>query len=142
MTQISDSDYQRLLEFRTGLRRFLRWSEAEAEAAGITGAQHQLCLAVRGHQGSEAPTIGDLAAVLLLRHHSTVELVDRVVLAGLVERWSDADDGRLTRVRLTPSGFQVLSDLAASHLAELDRIRPGLRALWAGLDDEPRPTGR
>jgi hypothetical protein len=45
----SDEDYRRLLELRTGLRRFLRWSEQHAQAAGLTPAQHQLLLAIRGH---------------------------------------------------------------------------------------------
>ncbi|HWM90953.1 MAG TPA: hypothetical protein VN493_09315 [Thermoanaerobaculia bacterium] len=33
---IGDAEYQRLLLFRTGLRRFLHWSAQQAEAAGLT----------------------------------------------------------------------------------------------------------
>ena len=76
--RIDDADYRRLLEFRTGLRRFLHWSEEQARAAGVTPAQHQLLLAIRGHDGA-GPTIGDVADYLLLRHHSAVGLVDRAV---------------------------------------------------------------
>ena len=47
------------------------------------------------------PTVGDLAGYLLLRPHSAVELVDRAVAAGLVERTPDQEDGRVVRVRLT-----------------------------------------
>ena len=57
-----DRDYRRLLEFRTALRQFLYWSETQAVAAGITAAQHQLLLAVRGHRGDRGPTVGDVAA--------------------------------------------------------------------------------
>src|SRR5437016_768377 len=71
-----DDDYRRLLDLRTGLREFLRWSEQQATAVGITPAQHQLLLAVRGSSDPEGPTIGDLADALLLRHHSAVGLVD------------------------------------------------------------------
>ncbi|MGZ6980094.1 MAG: MarR family transcriptional regulator, partial [Acidimicrobiia bacterium] len=74
---VSDRDYQRLLEFREGLRRFLHWSEEQAVAVGLTPAQHQLLLAVRGHPHRRGPTIGDLADSLMLRHHSAVGLVDR-----------------------------------------------------------------
>src|SRR4051812_41653503 len=81
---INDADYQQLLEFRTGLRRYLRWSEQEAEAVGLSPAQHQLLLAVRGHEGEAGPTVGDVAEHLLLRHHSAVELVNRAEAAGLV----------------------------------------------------------
>ena len=67
---MSAVQYQELLAFRTALRRFLRWSEQQAAAAGVTGQQHQLLLAIRGHDGPGAPTVGDVAEHLLLRHHS------------------------------------------------------------------------
>ena len=98
---ISDEDYTRLLRFRTGLRRFERWSAQEAEDAGLTAAQHQLLLAVRGHPERRGPTVGDLSGYLLLRHHSVVELVDRAVSSGLVRRVPDPDDRRVVRVRPT-----------------------------------------
>ena len=74
---LTDHDYERLLAFRTDLRRFLRWSEQEAAAAGVTPAQHQLLLAIRGNPDPSGPTIGDVAEALLLPHHSAVGLVDR-----------------------------------------------------------------
>jgi len=101
------------------LRRFQRWSEAEATAAGLTPAQHQLLLAIRGHRGSAGPTIGDVADALLLRHHSAVGLVDRAAAAGLVRRRPDADDRRVVRLTLTPAGRRVLTRLTDAHVAEL-----------------------
>lgn len=125
--QPSDADFRRLLELRTGLRRFLKWSAERAEAAGLTPAQHQLLLAVRGHPGDEAPTIGQLADHLLLRHHSTVQLVDRAEAAGLLARSRDDVDHRVVRVTITPEGDRVLASLAAEHMEELRRIGPTLR---------------
>ncbi len=130
---LSDGEYRRLLEFRTGLRRFLQWSEEAASAIGVTPAQHQLLLAVRGHDDRRGPTIGELAGHLLLRHHSTVELVDRAVTAGLVERVPDAGDARVVHVRITPDGASRLSELSAAHLQELDRLVPRMAQLWEGL---------
>jgi DNA-binding MarR family transcriptional regulator len=118
---LSDSDYQQLLAYRDSLRQFLYWSEQQAFDAGITPAQHQLLLAIRGHAGG-TPTIGDVADHLLLRHHSVVGLVDRAERAGLVERRVDADDHRLVRLRLTASGSRRLAALAAAHLDELNRL--------------------
>jgi DNA-binding MarR family transcriptional regulator len=129
----TDGDYRRLLEFRTGLRRFIRWSEDQAAAAGLTPAQHQLLLAIRGHDDKRGPTIGDVASHLLLRHHSAVELVDRASAAGLVERSQDPSDHRVARLRLTASGSARLSELAALTLSELARFGPGLRAAWQDL---------
>jgi DNA-binding MarR family transcriptional regulator len=131
---LSDESYARLLQFRTGLRRFERWSEQQAAAAGLTSAQHQLLLAVRGHDDPRGPTIGELSEYLLLRHHSVVELIDRAVAAGLVRRRPDPDDRRVVRVRATPHGSAVLRRLSRAHLAELARLAPTLEALWAGLE--------
>jgi DNA-binding MarR family transcriptional regulator len=132
MTALQDRDFERLLGVRDGLRRFLRWSEAQAKAAGLTPAQHQLLLAIRGHGGR--PSVGDVADHLLLRHHSAVELVDRAVAAGLVARHADESDHRVVRLRLTPDGERRLARLAAAHLEELERLSPRLRAVWSGLN--------
>lgn len=133
--QLSDDDFGRLLEFRDGLRRFLHWSGEQARKVGLTPTQHQLLLAVRGHGGP--PSIGDVAEHLLLRHHSVVELVDRTVRAGLVERVVDEHDQRVVRLRLTEEGDDTLVRLSAAHLVELSRVRDQLRPLWAHLPDTP-----
>jgi len=129
--QLSREDYENLLAFRSSLRRFLHWSESQARAAGLTPAQHQLMLAVKGHPGAQGPTIGDLAGYLMLRHHSAVELTDRAEAAGLVERWRDAEDGRVTRVRLTQEGEARLTRLSQAHLEELQSLAPVLDKLVA-----------
>lgn len=135
----TDDDYQRLLAFRTGLRRFLQWSEEQAVAAGLTAAQHQLLLAIRGLPGDAAPTMGDLSEALLLKHHSTVGLVDRAEAAGLVRRHRDEDDKRVVRVALTADGADLLDALSARHLAELDQLAPVFRSL---IRDAAPPSPR
>src|SRR5919205_388378 len=105
---LSDTEYRALLQLRTGLRRFLRWSERQAEAAGLTPAQHQLLLAVRGHGEPQGPTIGDVAGYLLLRHHSAVGLVDRAEAAGLLVRRSDDSNSSVVRLELTDRGSRQL----------------------------------
>jgi DNA-binding MarR family transcriptional regulator len=130
---LTDADYQRLLELRTGLRRFLRWSEEQVSEAGLTAAQHQLLLAIRGHRHDDpdlGPTIGEVAGYLLLRHHSTVGLVDRAVKAGLVARHEDPADRRVVRLRLTPLGHDLLNLLASAHLEELERLAPRMLEIW------------
>jgi DNA-binding MarR family transcriptional regulator len=131
---LDDADYRRLLQFRTGLRRFLHWSEEQAERAGLTAAQHQLLLAIRGHGGSQGPTIGEVAGYLLLRHHSAVGLVDRAVKAGLVERHEDPEDRRVVRLRLTDLGERTLRKLSELHLEEIKRLAPRVRDLSQGLE--------
>jgi DNA-binding MarR family transcriptional regulator len=122
---LTDADYTGLLAFRDQLRRFLHWSEQQAIDAGVTPAQYQLLLAIRGHPGG-MPTVGEVADHLLLRHHSVVGLVDRAVLAGLVQRRPDPDDQRVVRLGLTPQGARILRRLADLHLDELRRRPPAI----------------
>jgi DNA-binding MarR family transcriptional regulator len=134
--ELRDEDYRRLLQFRVDLRRFLHWSEEMAEKAGVTPAQHQLLLAIRGHKGAggEGPTIGDVAAYLLLRHHSAVGLVDRAVKAGLIERREDPVDRRMVRLSLSVLGSQTLKQLSELHLEEIKRLAPRIQAISQGLE--------
>lgn len=131
--KLGTEDYCHLLEVRSGLRRFLRWSEEQARSAGLTPAQHQLLLAVRGHPSGRPPTIGELAEHLLLLHHGAVQLVDRAAAAGLVTRTRDAADHRVVRVTLTDEGSRVLESLAARHLDELRRVGLSFGDISAGI---------
>jgi DNA-binding MarR family transcriptional regulator len=130
---VTDADYQRLLEFRTGLRRFLRWSERLAAEAGLTPMQHQLLLAIRGHRDARGPTISEVADYLLVRHHSVVQLVDRAERADLVVRVPDSHDGRIVRLSLSALGAARLGELAAATKEELSRLGSRLGGLWRGL---------
>ncbi len=131
--RLRDADYEDLLTLRTGLRRFLRWSEQQAEGVGLTPAQHQLLLAIRGHTDRHGPTVGEVADYLLLRHHSTVGLVDRADAAGLVKRVRDPKDHRVVRLQLTEAGTKRLEALSELHLEELGRLSQKLPLAWRGL---------
>lgn len=122
---ISDIDYRSLAEFRHQIRRFLHFSEQVARAAGIEPQQHQLLLALRGQTGGQA-SIGVLAERLQIQHHSTVELVDRLVDRGLVSRSRAPADRRQVLVHLTAHGEAELEKLAKCHLDELRNNGPAL----------------
>lgn len=135
---LPDAEYTRLLEFRAGLRRFLRWSAQQAARAGLTPTQHQLLLAIRGHPGPGGPSIGEVAHYLSTRHHSAVQLIDRTERLGLVARSrSDGDDRRVVRLALTKAGQAKLAQLTATHLEELRRLAPLIDALIEPPDIEP-----
>ena len=118
----TDETYWRLLAFRTRLRRFDQWSKAAAEAHGLTHAQHQLLLAVRGAEKAEGPTIGEVADSLLVKQHTAGELVNRAQAHGLLQRVRDDADHRRVHLRLTPEGERVLQQLTDVHLAEVRRL--------------------
>ena len=87
-------DYATLARFRYELRTFEAFSEAAAAKSGLTARQHQALLAIRGFSSHEPVSVGDLARYLLIRHHTAVELVDRMAKLGIVSRSIDPADGR------------------------------------------------
>ncbi|MCK4177694.1 MarR family winged helix-turn-helix transcriptional regulator [Aciditerrimonas ferrireducens] len=138
---VPDEVYRQLLAFRTELRRFLRWSETQARRQGLTPAQHQLLLAIRGSPDPAGPTLGEVAEALLLRHHSAVGLVDRAETAGLCTRERDPEDHRVVRLRLTPEGRRRLAALSSAHLEELARLAGRIPQVAEGLGS-PAPGPR
>jgi DNA-binding MarR family transcriptional regulator len=127
--QPTREDFENNLRFRVTLRRFLRWSEDQAGAAGLTPAQHQLLVAIKGHPGPEPPAIRDLAEYLLLQSHSTVGLVDRAEGVGVVHRQQDGKDARVVRVHLTEKGDRLVENLTSAHLAKLYNLAEALNNL-------------
>jgi DNA-binding MarR family transcriptional regulator len=123
LTHLADGQYAQLLSFRTLLRRFLRWSAEQAATVGLTSAQHQLLLAIRGHQDSRGPSVGELADYLCTRHHSAVQLIDRTEQLGLITRSrGDSEDRRVVRLALTKAGQDKLALLSTIHIEELRRL--------------------
>lgn len=121
--RVSTNDYRALARFRHALRVFERFSEQASRDVGITPAQHQLILAIKGWPHEHPPMVSDLAEMLQLRHHSTVELIQRANRAGLVVSFTDPDDARRQLTELTTHGEEVLLSLSVLHRDELRRFR-------------------
>lgn len=128
----TDEEYQRLAAIRATIRRFVRFSELAARDAGLTPAQHQLLLAVRGWPGQGDPAIADVAEMLQLRPHSVLELARRTEDDGLVVRSTPEHDRRRHGLHLTAEGERVLAELSVLHRDELDRIGGELVELLGG----------
>jgi DNA-binding MarR family transcriptional regulator len=124
----SQTDYRLLAEFRFQIHRFLHFSQEQARAHGLEPRQHQLLLAVAGLPEGTRPVIGELAARLFIRHHSAVELVDRLCARGLLRRTHGETDHREVLVSLTRAGETVLHRLSRAHREELDKLGPELAA--------------
>jgi DNA-binding MarR family transcriptional regulator len=125
---MTNLDYQRLADFRFELRQFLEFSANAARKMGLTSQQHQAMLAIKGLTITGQATIADVAKRMVSRHHSTVELLDRLCDLGLVRRGIDAADRRRVIVTLTAKAEKMLARLSASHLNELKRLSPSLLA--------------
>jgi DNA-binding MarR family transcriptional regulator len=115
-------DYHALAKFRFELRKFLALRDDAAARAGLTSQHHQALLAIKGFGTASALTVGELASYLLLRHHSVVELADRLANLGLVQRSPDPGDGRRVLIRLTQEGEGRLRSLSAIHAQEVSAI--------------------
>lgn len=124
-------DYRALAGIRRGMRQFLEFSAQAARGAGLTPAQHQALLAIKGMPGPV--TVGTLAAWLGIRHHSAVGLVDRLAKGKLVARIPDPDDRRRMRLKLTRRADARLAALSQVHRAELRRFSTVLAPLLEAL---------
>ncbi len=111
--------YENLARFRFALRQFLAFSEATTSKAGVTPQQYQALLVLRTHIDRDGATIGDVADQLLLQHHGGVQLIDRLVALGLVERRRSELDRRKVIVSMTAKGTGLLRRLAVAHRNEL-----------------------
>lgn len=131
---LSDRQYASLAKFRYALRVFLRFSEQAARGAGLTPAQHQLLLAIRGWDAEEAPSVGELAERLQTSPNAALELVRRVEEEGFVTVASDPADRRRQVVGLTRSGSVRLDSLTTLHREELRTFRREMNALLDELD--------
>jgi len=132
----SQPDFKAMAELRYQIRRFLRFSEIAARQAGIEPQQHQLLLTVRGLPDGARPTIGVLAERMQLQHHSTVELIDRLVERGFLVRLRATDDRRQVLVKLSRDGEAFLETLSLHHLQELQSTGPRFVRVLQSLLDE------
>jgi DNA-binding MarR family transcriptional regulator len=123
MATVDPSIYESLAAFRLALRRFLAFSEAAAGAAGVTAHQYQALLAVRTALGG-AIMVRDFADQMLLKPNGAVQMIDRLVEAGLAARNPSQTDGRSVLVSLTPKGEDLLERLALLHVGELLEHEP------------------
>jgi DNA-binding MarR family transcriptional regulator len=123
----AQADYLALAAFRCELRRFLALSESLAHEAGLKPQQQQLLLAIKGLPAGQTATISTLAARLQLRHHSVVELVDRLAAKGLIARTRKEADRRRVVITLTPTGERRLEPLVEGTLRAIGESGAELR---------------
>ena len=134
---LSDAHYEALAAMRLAMRRLQAFSESGAKSHGVTPAQHQALLAIRGgFPGRQAITIGELADQLLLKHHSAVGLTARMVHAGLVRRERSTSDRRRIYLTLTPAGEALLDTITRHNVGELRRASDAFLKFFRRLSPE------
>jgi len=132
---LTDADYEALSNLRYTLRQFMDFSASAAHEEGLPAQQHQALLAIKGHRGEEAISVGLLAERLLIAPHSATELVGRLVAAGYVSRNADPNDKRRQTLALTAKAESALKRLTAIHLSEIRELAPRLIAILHSLQD-------
>jgi len=133
-------DFKTMAELRYQIRRFLRFSETAARQVGIEPQQYQLLMAIKGLPDGAKPNIRFLAERMQLQHHSTVELIDRLVERGLLLRLRATDDRRQVLVKLTGEGEEFLEKLARHHLQEWQSAGPKFVQLLQRVLENPEET--
>jgi DNA-binding MarR family transcriptional regulator len=96
-------------------------------------------LAIKGLPKGTRPTITAVSSRLCLRHHSTVELANRLVARGVISRRPSDEDAREVLLELTPRGEEILRELHVLHWQELQTSGPALtESLRAIVDHSTR----
>jgi DNA-binding MarR family transcriptional regulator len=119
LAEITTAEYRALAELRYRIRLFLREGDAVAHAAGLEPQQYLLLLAIRGLPEGEEAKVRTLAERLALKHHSVVELIDRLEAHGFVVRSRNREDRRRVLVSLLPRGERLLEQVARHRISEL-----------------------
>jgi DNA-binding MarR family transcriptional regulator len=125
-TNLSTQDYAALAELRYQIRCFVRFSEEVSRNTGLKPQQHQLMLTLKGLPEGTRPSVGEIAKRLQIKHHSAVELIDRLVAGGYVRRHRGGADRREVLLTLARKGENILRKLSLQHLAELRVQGPAL----------------
>jgi DNA-binding MarR family transcriptional regulator len=140
---ISAEEYRALAELRYRIRSFVREGDAKARDAGLEPQQYLILLAIRGLPDGVDATIRVLADRLVLKHHSVVELVDRLEEGGLVRRARSRNDRREVLVSLVPRGEKLLEEVARHRIGELRSSGAALvAAIEALLEKDARPASK
>lgn len=139
---LTPDDYRALGEFRRAIRQFLAFSEEGAKAHGLTSQQHQALLAIKAHPGPDPISIGDLAQSLLIKNHSAVELVARLVERDLVARRDADSDRRRVILALQPRGEAIIEAISQRNLARLNDGADILVEIVDAARRAARPAGQ
>ena len=120
MTRLHSEDYQALAEFRYLLRKFLRFSKDFLRTtAGLNPEQYEALLAIKAFAAPVGLTISELSERLQVKHHSAVNIVDRLAETKLITREAGETDRRRRHVQLTAKGEKLIEELAAVHRKEI-----------------------
>lgn len=141
MREITDAEYSALAELRFRIRHFLHEGDTAARKAGLEPQQYLMLLAIRGLPRGEA-IIRALAERVALKHHSAVELIDRLEMQGLARRTRSRDDRRRVLVTLLPRGEKVLAQVAAQRISELRATGASLVKAIGALLERGRKSRR
>jgi len=141
--KISTAEFRALAELRYKIRSFLKEGDAAARLAGLEPQQYLMLLAIRGLSPDTPPKIQTFAERLSLKHHSAVELVDRLEQRGLVRRTRSKEDRRQVLVSLLPRGEKLLERVVQQRIGELRASgRELVKAIDALLRDERARNSR
>lgn len=136
---VSDAEYRALAELRYRIRHFIQEGDVAARRSNLEPQQYLMLLAIRGLPEGEESTIRTLAERLALKHHSAVELTDRLEARGLVRRSRNSRDRRKVIVSLLPRGEKIVKRVACERLSELRASGVALANAISALVKQERP---
>jgi DNA-binding MarR family transcriptional regulator len=117
--RVSKAEYRDLAELRYRIRHFLQEGDAAARRSNLEPQQYLMLLAIRGLPEGQPATLRALAERMAVKHHSAVELTDRLEAHGLVQRIRSETDRREVNVVLRSKGTKLLEQVARQRIGEL-----------------------
>lgn len=107
---------ERALGLRIKLLRasatFAKYERGHVESFGITAGQFAVLEFLSAY---DEPTLGELTRMLFVSPGNMTVVVNNLVKEGLLEKFADAEDGRITRVRLSGKGKQFIEKTFPLH---------------------------
>src|SRR5262249_25089366 len=132
MDDLTKEDYYALAAFRYAIRRFLRFSENNSRAEGITPQQYQILLMIKGMNDRGWVTVSEIAEFLQVLHHSAVGLCKRAEQIGLVTPTTQEKERQKVCNNSTKGGKKILADIEKKTRFELERFREDIPRLFVG----------
>jgi DNA-binding MarR family transcriptional regulator len=134
----SAAELRALADFRALLRKFLYFNELTADQVGLTTQRFQALLAIWAFRDAHDRdmAVGELSDALLIKDHSTAELVTRLAASGLILKAPDKQDKRKTLLRVAPDGERRMVDFARIHLRQLGEQQKALGDILRTLGEQ------
>ncbi len=133
---LSEIEFEALANLRYRIRKFRQFSADAASRLGLSPAEHQTLLAIKGFGTGGEISVSSLAEKLFLAPDAAMELAEALKARGFLTIIAKPKN-RIV-VRLTDRAEELLRRLTPAHLYEIREMAPELMQALRALQDHRR----